>query len=204
MCVDLTLASLAVVNSSPFYRLVEVQFAAADAKAGGAAKSYEVGVIRRTPVPDLSPDDEAFLAALARRAWSRKRSLDTKTATSHAFVLPALLQVTGRKAAGLLDKQHELRTWLAKRFFEQHLKRHSKSRRKAPILWQLGTRRPATASGSTPTASRGDSLFRVQRGRRRDRSSRSRNDGSEPHQRRWRQPRRQGAQGHRRAGDLRR
>ncbi len=42
--------------------------------------------------------------------------------------------------AALLDpKGHDLRAWLAGSFFEYHLKRYSKSRRKAPILWQLGT-----------------------------------------------------------------
>ncbi len=42
--------------------------------------------------------------------------------------------------AALLDpKGHDLRVWLAGSFFEHHLKRHSKSRRKAPILWQFGT-----------------------------------------------------------------
>ncbi|MEA2600642.1 MAG: hypothetical protein QOF89_1634 [Acidobacteriota bacterium] len=42
--------------------------------------------------------------------------------------------------AALLDpKEHDLRVWLGGSFFEHHLKRHSKSRRKAPILWQLGT-----------------------------------------------------------------
>jgi hypothetical protein len=42
--------------------------------------------------------------------------------------------------ATLLDpKDYELRVWLADSFFEYHLKRYSKSRRKAPILWQLGT-----------------------------------------------------------------
>jgi hypothetical protein len=45
-----------------------------------------------------------------------------------------------QEAAALLDpKNHDLRGWLAKRFFSQHLKGYSKSRRKAPILWQLGT-----------------------------------------------------------------
>ncbi len=38
----------------------------------------------------------------------------------------------------LLDsKDHDLRAWVASSFFEHHLKRYSKSRRKAPILWQL-------------------------------------------------------------------
>jgi hypothetical protein len=61
--------------------------------------AYDVGVIARTPVPDLTPADEAALASLARRAWSLKRSLDTRTEASHAFVLPALLQTGGHTLA---------------------------------------------------------------------------------------------------------
>jgi hypothetical protein len=42
--------------------------------------------------------------------------------------------------AALLDpRDHDLKHWLASGFFEHHLRRYSKSRRKAPILWQLGT-----------------------------------------------------------------
>ncbi len=45
-----------------------------------------------------------------------------------------------REAATLLDPQdQDLRRWLSKVVFEQHLKRYSKSRRKAPIFWQLST-----------------------------------------------------------------
>ena len=60
---------------------------------------FIVGVVKTTPVPDLTPADEAALATLARRAWSLKRSLDTRTETSHAFVMPALLQMQGRTLA---------------------------------------------------------------------------------------------------------
>ena len=42
-------------------------------------------------------------------------------------------------AAVLAPKSHDLREWLAANFFEHHLKRHSKSGRKAPIVWQLAT-----------------------------------------------------------------
>jgi hypothetical protein len=42
-------------------------------------------------------------------------------------------------AALLEPRDHDLRGWLAGSFFEYHLKRYSKSRRKAPVLWQLGT-----------------------------------------------------------------
>jgi hypothetical protein len=40
-------------------------------------------------------------------------------------------------AASLNPKDHDLSAWLASSFFEHHLKCYSKSRRKAPILWQL-------------------------------------------------------------------
>ena len=39
----------------------------------------------------------------------------------------------------LSPKGHRLHDWLAGSFFEHHIKRYSKSRRRAPILWQLGT-----------------------------------------------------------------
>lgn len=94
------LALLAIGASSSFKSLIEVQLAAADAKPGGAAHSFEVGIIQGTPVPYLTAVTEATLAALARRAWSLKRSLDTCTETSHAFTLPALLQAEGVTLAG--------------------------------------------------------------------------------------------------------
>lgn len=81
------LALLAVTNSRPFSILVEIQLAAADA----AARSYEVGIIQKTPIPPLTTEQRQQLALLARRAWSLKRTLDTVTETSHAFVLPAAL-----------------------------------------------------------------------------------------------------------------
>ena len=44
------------------------------------------------------------------------------------------------EAAALLDpKRHDLRAWLTTKFFAHHLKRYSVSKRKAPIVWQLGT-----------------------------------------------------------------
>jgi hypothetical protein len=80
------LALLAIVNARAFHALVEAQM---------AFGSYEVGVIQRTPVPNLTASDTAVLADLARRAWSLRRSLDARNEISHAFMLPALLQVRG-------------------------------------------------------------------------------------------------------------
>ena len=82
------LALLALTTSTAFQSLVELQLAAADA----AARSYEVGVIQKTPVPPLSTDHRKRLAGLARSAWSLKRTLDTVDETSHAFLLPSSLR----------------------------------------------------------------------------------------------------------------
>jgi hypothetical protein len=88
------LALLAVMNSGVFRALVDVQM---------AFGSYEVGVIQRTPLPDASQEARSVLAGLARRSWALRRSLDTKVETSHAFVLPALLQVEGDSLAARAD-----------------------------------------------------------------------------------------------------
>jgi hypothetical protein len=82
------LGLLAVASSSAFSLLVSLQLAAADA----AARSYEVGVIQKTPIPHASGGSQARLAHLARRAWSLKRALDTIEETSHAFLLPSGLR----------------------------------------------------------------------------------------------------------------
>jgi hypothetical protein len=89
------LSLLSIGTSKAFRSLIEFQLAAADARRGGAAHSYEVGVLQRTPVPLVSDVTRAELARLARRAWLLRRTLDTAVQTSHAFVLPALLQVSG-------------------------------------------------------------------------------------------------------------
>jgi hypothetical protein len=79
------LATAALANSALFSYLVGVQLAAADA----AARSYEVGIIQRTPVPAFTDTETSMLANLARRAWSLARALDRLNETSNAFVLPS-------------------------------------------------------------------------------------------------------------------
>lgn len=88
---ELLLKIIALINSKAFQVCVEVQLAAADS----AARSYEVGILQNTPFPDLDVESTASLATLAHCAWSLKRNLDTITQTSHAFILPALLQAQG-------------------------------------------------------------------------------------------------------------
>jgi hypothetical protein len=87
---DELLALAAVANSKAFGLLVSLQLARTE-----LAQSFEVGLIQRTPIPKLHPTEQSNLAALARRAWSAKRTIDARSETSHAFLLPALLQVSG-------------------------------------------------------------------------------------------------------------
>ncbi|HKV11146.1 MAG TPA: BREX-1 system adenine-specific DNA-methyltransferase PglX [Thermoanaerobaculia bacterium] len=90
------LSLLAIGNSRAFRALVEIQLAAAEPTGrGGVARSYEVGVMQRTPIPRLTKTNRADLGRLAQSAWSIKRSLDSRIETSHAFTLPGLLQVAG-------------------------------------------------------------------------------------------------------------
>ncbi|MEQ1801913.1 MAG: type II restriction endonuclease subunit M [Gammaproteobacteria bacterium] len=83
-----------ITNSRAFGLLVSLQLARTE-----LAQSYEVGLIQTTPIPSFTDSDREILAQLGRRAWSLMRSLDTCTTTSHAFMLPALLQVAGADVA---------------------------------------------------------------------------------------------------------
>lgn len=86
---------LALMNSRAFESLVALQLGAADA----AARSYEVGLIQKVPVPDLSGPQGVRLSELAMSCLDLKRTLDTANETSHVFYLPMLLQVTGETLA---------------------------------------------------------------------------------------------------------
>jgi hypothetical protein len=56
----------------------------------------------------------------------------------------------------------DVRAWLAREFFPLHIKMYSKSRRKAPIYWQLATRSGSYSVWLYIHAFTKDTLFRVQ------------------------------------------
>lgn len=85
------LALLALGNSRVFQAIFEISLGAVDA----AARSYDVGIMQRLPVPTLDDTEESALGVLARTGWRKRRDLDRTVETSCAFVLPALLQVAG-------------------------------------------------------------------------------------------------------------
>lgn len=61
-----------------------------------------------------------------------------------------------------VDVPDNLGAWLAKAFFPLHIKMYSKSRRKAPIYWQLATPSASYSVWLYIHASSKDTLFRVQ------------------------------------------
>jgi hypothetical protein len=61
-----------------------------------------------------------------------------------------------------VDVPENLRAWLAKEFFPLHIKMYSKSRRKAPIYWQLATPSASYSVWLYIHAFSKDTLFRVQ------------------------------------------
>jgi hypothetical protein len=61
-----------------------------------------------------------------------------------------------------VDVPENLRAWLAKDFFPLHIKMYSKSRRKAPIYWQLATESASYSVWLYIHAFSKDTLFRVQ------------------------------------------
>ncbi|KHK60932.1 hypothetical protein PI86_01895 [Burkholderia sp. A9] len=61
-----------------------------------------------------------------------------------------------------VDAPENLRAWLAKEFFPLHIKMYSKSRRKAPIYWQLATPTASYSVWLYIHAFSNDTFFRVQ------------------------------------------
>ena len=61
-----------------------------------------------------------------------------------------------------VDSHENLRAWLAKEFFPLHIMMYSKSRRKAPIYWQLATPSASYSVWLYIHAFSNDTLFRVQ------------------------------------------
>ena len=91
------LAYLALFNSNAFDALIRV-FAG---KVGGV--QYEVGLLQNLPVPASEIRRSASLASIASRGWSLQRSVDARVEISHAFTLPALLQVGRGSLVGRAD-----------------------------------------------------------------------------------------------------
>ena len=78
----------------------------------------------------------------------------------HADDLAARVRAVAERVQ--VDVPENLRGWLAKEFFPLHIKMYSKSRRKAPIYWQLATPSASYSVWLYIHAFSKDTLFRVQ------------------------------------------
>ena len=77
----------------------------------------------------------------------------------HVDDLVALMRVAAERVR--IDPPENLRAWLAKEFFSLHIKMYSKSRRKAPIYWQLATPSASYSVWLYIHSFTKDTLFRV-------------------------------------------
>lgn len=80
---------LAIMNSKVFKFLVSMSLGLADTR-----KHYEVGVVQKIPVPDLSEEDKKSLSGLALKAYENLKFLDLVDETSAQFLLPEPLLKT--------------------------------------------------------------------------------------------------------------
>jgi len=65
---------------------------------------FEVGLIQRTPIPEISSENRQRLKTLAYRGWSLKRKMDCAAETSHGFLLPrSLCQRLGEYSPDIIE-----------------------------------------------------------------------------------------------------
>jgi hypothetical protein len=88
---------LGITTSSVFRYLVDLQM---------AFGSYEVGVIQRTPIPEVSGPDQKNLSSLTHVAWAIRMRIDSTSETSHSFLLPTALRIRlGEFDPAILEKE---------------------------------------------------------------------------------------------------
>lgn len=90
-------STCAILNSDVFLGLIQLLMARG--VHGGQTLKYEVGYVRSVPVPTADTQSREALEKRALASYTLTRGLSTSDETSHAFHLPALLQVTGQSLA---------------------------------------------------------------------------------------------------------
>ncbi len=94
------LSLLTVVQSSTFFYLVSIQIAAADA----AARSYEVGVIQKTPMPGIGIDQKLLLSGLVTHILEIKRDIEQINELGHLFNYPSIIRYRNQNIATMADQ----------------------------------------------------------------------------------------------------
>ena len=68
-----------------------------------AGWNYEVGTVKQVAVPSSTLLASSAVSSLSSAGWIARRRADDSVSKSHAFILPALLQVKGRTLASRAD-----------------------------------------------------------------------------------------------------
>jgi len=107
---------------------------------------------------DADPSADAVLVDDSGHPADLARRVQAVFETHWGDAAPDVAQ---EAAAALSARGGELRAWLRRGFFAEHIKRYSKSRRKAPVYWQLATPSAGYSAWLYYPRAGGDTLFRV-------------------------------------------
>jgi hypothetical protein len=83
------LSTLAVLNSKTFDYIYKVALGRFE------FPEFVIGILQKLPFPPIGDDLLLSLASHAQRAWTAKRGVDAVQSTSHAFLCPAMLAMSG-------------------------------------------------------------------------------------------------------------
>ncbi len=96
------LATLAVLFSQSYQRLIEISLAAGEeTQSGTAGRSYEVGVIQRLPWPEFTSAELSRLAEQVRPLVASVRNADLVDETTKSFIGPVALRARTLHEAAL-------------------------------------------------------------------------------------------------------
>lgn len=97
---ELIYSYLALFSSNVCFSLIKLSVGADDA----AAKTYDVGIIQRLPIPELSKESLTTLKNHALRFIDLKMRISKNNEVSHYFVLPSILEMNGKNLSDCISE----------------------------------------------------------------------------------------------------
>ena len=85
------LSTLAILNSKPFNELMSL-LSSRGGEGSAQTKTYDVGCLSKSPIPNTTEEISRELSILAIRGWRAKRTTVSVDETSHVFLLPEALR----------------------------------------------------------------------------------------------------------------
>ncbi|MDI6877460.1 MAG: hypothetical protein QMC96_11885 [Methanomicrobiales archaeon] len=92
--------SIGLAQSSAYSYLINLQVAAADA----AARSYEVGIIQKTPMPEINVNQKIHLTCLITQILKIKREIEKTNELNHLFNYPPYIQCKNESITKTVDQ----------------------------------------------------------------------------------------------------